>query len=560
MHRGLRFLKGAGRPGRGTGKPRKNVLGLSSYHRRLAVEPLEQRTLLSVAASSAATQQQTLADLPVAAQQAVSSAIGQDQSAYHASIGAAGVSLGQPGQRLHRQLQSGALQISAGLDTWDMSLMGLGYDGAVQPVGTAQTSVNGNRVDCNYGTIDEWYINSPGGLEQGFNMRPAAAVRRRGAADGGVGLGRRYDGAVNAAGNGLTLFRPDGSAALKYTGLLAYDAAGMALPATLEVQTDGDRQELLIHVNAAGAQGAITIDPELQEAELSSTSPYYDFGSSVAISGNTLVVAAPGTFSGVNYTGAAYVFTASGANWSQAAMLTVFDGTGPLFGSSVSINESGNTVVVGAEGSGTSSDSNYGPGAAYVFTEPGAGWASTSSPTATLTASDGAAGDNFGASVSISGNTVVVGAEDAAIGGNSDAGGGLRVHGAQRRLGQRPTMTEAAKLTSSDGTGTTISAARFRSAATRWRSERKSCGRRQHQPGGGVPVHGARRRLVQRPTDDPDRQAHRVRWRRGTTISAARFRSAATRWWSERAPVGSTAARGRPTCSRSPAPVGRATR
>ena len=53
-----------------------------------------------------------------------------------------------------------------------MSLVGLGYGGAVQPVGTAQTSANGNRVDCNYGTIDEWYVNGPGGLEQGFNVTP----------------------------------------------------------------------------------------------------------------------------------------------------------------------------------------------------------------------------------------------------------------------------------------------------------------------------------------------------------------------------------------------------
>ena len=75
------------------------------------------------------------------------------------------------------------------------------------------------------------------------------------------------------------------------------------------------------------------------------------------------------------------------------------------FGDSVSI--SGNTVVVGAPDATIGSNSQQ--GAAYVFTESGSGWANMTQ-TAKLTASDGAAGDAFGISVSISGNTVVVGA------------------------------------------------------------------------------------------------------------------------------------------------------
>ena len=89
----------------------------------------------------------------------------------------------------------------------------------------------------------------------------------------------------------------------------------------------------------------------------------------------------------------------------QTAKLTASDGAaGDDFGSSVSI--SGNTVVVGARCHGRR---NSHQGAAYVFTEPGSGWANMTQ-TAKLTASDGAADDDFGYSVSISGNTVVVGA------------------------------------------------------------------------------------------------------------------------------------------------------
>ena len=60
-------------------------------------------------------------------------------------------------------------------------------------------------------------------------------------------------------------------------------------------------------------------------------------------------------------------------------------------------------------------------GAAYVFTEPGSGWANMTQA-AKLTASDGAADDQFGQSAAVSGNTVVVGAICATVGGNADQG------------------------------------------------------------------------------------------------------------------------------------------
>ena len=90
------------------------------------------------------------------------------------------MTLANPANGFTAQLQSGALQVSTGLDTWDMSLVGLGYGGAMQAVGPAKTSTSGNRVDCNYGSVDEWYVNGPSGLEQGFTVarsrspRPAA--------------------------------------------------------------------------------------------------------------------------------------------------------------------------------------------------------------------------------------------------------------------------------------------------------------------------------------------------------------------------------------------------
>ena len=246
--------------------------------RWLAIEHLEDRNLLSV-----------MADLPVAAQHAISSAIGSDQSAYHATSAAAGVALANPANGFTAQVQSGSLRVSTGSDTWDMSLEGLGYGDAVQPVGTAQTSVNGNRVDCDYGTINEWYVNGPGGLEQGFTIgtRGPGLGAREGDLTVELGLGGDLTGTVNAAGDGLTLARPDGSTALGYTGLVAYDATAKTLPATLEVLSEGGKQELFIHVNDAGAKGSITIDPFVQEAKLTASDGAGgdSFGSSVSISG-----------------------------------------------------------------------------------------------------------------------------------------------------------------------------------------------------------------------------------------------------------------------------------
>ncbi len=215
-------------------------------------------------------------------------------------------------------MQSGALHLSAGLDTWNMSLVGLGYGGTVQPVGLAQTSASGNRVDCNYGTVDEWYVNDSSGLEQGFNVAPPPTSDASGSLTVELALGGNLTGTVSAAGDGLTLSRPDGSVALGYTGLAAFDATGKTLPAWLGVRADGDRQDLLIHVNDTGAQGQITIDPFVQQAKLiaSDGAAGCHFGQSVAVSGSTLVV---GAALRQRRPGAAYVFTQSGSAWTQTA-------------------------------------------------------------------------------------------------------------------------------------------------------------------------------------------------------------------------------------------------
>ena len=158
------------------------------------------------------------------------------------------------------------------------------------------------------------------------------------------------------------------------------------------------------------------------------------FGGAVAIDGNTAIVGA------IN---SAYVFTKSGVIWTQVAKLTASDAAaGDLFGFSVSI--SGDTVVVGAR---DDDDAGTDSGSAYVFVRPGGGWVDTTED-AKLTAFDAFGGDEFGYSVSISGDTIVVGAPEDNVAFTDQ--GSAYVFVRPSPSGVWVNATEDAKLTASD--------------------------------------------------------------------------------------------------------------
>lgn len=138
------------------------------------------------------------------------------------------------------------------------------------------------------------------------------------------------------------------------------------------------------------------------------------FGDSVGVSGDTAVVGAPNRDGALADSGAAYVYQRDAAgNWSQTATLVAFDNNGQgnetasgQFGESVSI--SGNRIMVG----------EFGSGAAYLFIRDAAGsW----QPHQRLTASDAQPGGGlFGFSVDIDGIRSIVGAPF-----HNEAGGAL---------------------------------------------------------------------------------------------------------------------------------------
>lgn len=163
-----------------------------------------------------------------------------------------------------------------------------------------------------------------------------------------------------------------------------------------------------------------------------------EFGDAVAVSGDTAVIGAWVADDNGTYSGAAYVFTRSGGVWTQQAKLLPTDNLGgDYFGDSVSV--SGDTAVVGAEGD---DDNGTSSGSAYTFTRSGGVWTER----AKLLPADNAAGDRLGDSVSVSGNTALIGAgydDD-----NGSASGSAYVF--TTRTGS--TWTEQNKITAGDGT------------------------------------------------------------------------------------------------------------
>ena len=174
-----------------------------------------------------------------------------------------------------------------------------------------------------------------------------------------------------------------------------------------------------------------------QQAKLtpSDGAPRDVFGLSLSISGDTAVI-----FGGVEAAGAAYVFVRDGTTWTQQAKLTASDGAGDGrlgVGALVGfVSISGDTIMIGAQSDDHAGDDS---GAAYVFVRDGTTWTQQ----AKLTASDGAEGDVFGFSVSVSGDTAVIGAPMTLTqSGGPGATYVFRYNGSS--------WTEVAKLTASD--------------------------------------------------------------------------------------------------------------
>ncbi len=242
------------------------------------------------------------------------------------------------------------------------------------------------------------------------------------------------DGASAQRSTPVQLLHPSGVASDQFGQAVAVNGDTMIVGAPLD-DLGSNAEQGSAHVYRWSGSGWVL------EATLAASDGAANdrFGSSVALSGDTAIIGAFLDDVGANGDqGSAYVFVRSGTTWTQQAKLTANNGaSGDLFGFSVGL--SGNTAIVGAyfDNVGISPDQ----GSAYIFTRAGAAWTQQ----AQLTASDGAANDNFGISVAISGDTALVGSYLDDVGVVSDQGSAYVF----TRSGS--TWTQQAQLSASDG-------------------------------------------------------------------------------------------------------------
>jgi hypothetical protein len=372
--------------------------------------------------------------LPVAAQGPVSAALGSGLPAYRVVAGTAR----NPAQGFSARFSRGGATVQVGRARLGMTLSAHGYADALRPTAPANPVARANRVTYAHGPVTEWWVNGPLGLEEGFDV-----ARRPPAAAGRLTLSVAITGDLTARMEGGSVLLSGRGASLRYGGLVADDARGRRLPARLGLEPGGIR----ITVDDRGAAYPLRIDPVLRESAVLAASPAAhldEVGWSVAASGDTIVVGAP--FRGGH--GAALVFVKPRSGWSglrtQAATLTA-PGT-VRFGWSVAI--SGPTVVVGAPGH-FQEPGVHPPGDAYVFVRPRSGWAGKRGPAARLTPTTLAAGDVLGETVAVSGNTAVVGAPGHDVGGRTDQGAAYVF--TRPGSGWSATRRQSATLEGSDG-------------------------------------------------------------------------------------------------------------
>jgi len=146
------------------------------------------------------------------------------------------------------------------------------------------------------------------------------------------------------------------------------------------------------------------------QAKLTSPATGSLFGQAIALDGNTLLVGDPG----IGNIGASYVFVRSGTTWTLTQTLSPTAHLNASFGSSMALE--GDTAVIGAPGEPTNGVAG---GAAFIFHRTGANFVLQQE----VTAPDNAFGFMYANSVAVHNGTIVVGAPRRTINGQTGAGG-----------------------------------------------------------------------------------------------------------------------------------------
>jgi hypothetical protein len=286
-----------------------------------------------------------------------------------------------------------------------MRLSCYGYGEDLTTVAAGELKVEGNRVEITRPNgLTEWYVNQAEGLEHGFKIAAPPDGRKSGEP---LRLRLELEGNLQAkplaVADGIELQGAGGEQVLRYDRLHVFDADGRELAANLRAAG----KQVWLEVAEGEAVYPLIIDPtfsQQQKLTASDGAAGVLFGFSVAISGETIVVGAPfDNVGAIFFAGSAYVFVRSGATWSLQQKLTASDGARyNSFGYSVAISDE--TIVVGALEDDV--ESKQAEDSAYVFVRSGTTWSQQQK----LTLADNKGDIQFGNSVAISGETLVVSA------------------------------------------------------------------------------------------------------------------------------------------------------
>ena len=261
--------------------------------------------------------------------------------------------------------------------------------------------VDGARVEYERAGVQEWYVNGPLGLEQGFTI--AAAPAGTGEVELAIATSGSLRPVLGEQGSYVTLRDVGGQPVLQVAELFVEDAHGRVLPSRFSVHG----ADVLVTFDDRGATYPVTVDPLV--ATFKNTffpnDPQFDgfFGWSVDMDGSRAVVGAP--LQGGN--GAAYVFVRSAGTWTQEQKLTfTWVGLAPFdppihFGYAVSI--SGSTIAVGAPRTTQTQ-----LGTVQIFTRSGTTWSLQESKVGRDRQRDGS--NLFGFSLDLDGDKLAVGA------------------------------------------------------------------------------------------------------------------------------------------------------
>jgi len=295
------------------------------------------------------------------------------------------------------------VRISAPGGDIEYRLTGIGREDRMHSSAEGVVIAEGRLLEISRPGYTEWYSNNDDAIMQGMD------IAKRPGGDGNLLVDFALSGSLSPSmDNQVLILSDDAGPVLKYDNLRAWDSTGRRLDAVMKLSGDVLRWE----VDDSYAVYPVTIDPAWTQTDVKYGQDNIDyFGWGVAISGDYAIVGTGDNDSVGGDAGVAifYKTTDGGVTWAKK-QVKYGAAANDHFGRSVSI--SGNNAVVGSILNGVG-----GPGAAYFYktSDSGESW------TEKQKIPGAAAGDQFGYSVSISGNYAVVGTilEDT---GGADAG------------------------------------------------------------------------------------------------------------------------------------------